>query len=130
MFSNLSRSCVLGWTSEHGMCRRIMLKSPCIKHLTRVRHTTPVRRRTTPMRRQTTPILADSSDRPTDHSHASRITPVRRQTTPILTDSSDKPTDHSRAQRSFQGRMRVTKLKTMLVKRQFRNFLLFLSPCT
>ncbi|KAM0012187.1 hypothetical protein Hdeb2414_s0055g00756431 [Helianthus debilis subsp. tardiflorus] len=29
---------------------------------------------------------------------------------------------HSRAQRSFQGRMRVTKLKTMLVKRQFRNF--------
>ncbi|MFS7965093.1 hypothetical protein Hanom_Chr08g00758031 [Helianthus anomalus] len=59
MFSNLSRSCVLGWTSEHGMRRRIMLKSPCIKHLTRVRQITPVRR-------QTTPILADSSDRSTD----------------------------------------------------------------
>ncbi|MFS7910764.1 hypothetical protein Hanom_Chr02g00110041 [Helianthus anomalus] len=30
MFSNLSRSCVRGRTSEHGMSWRIMLKSPCI----------------------------------------------------------------------------------------------------
>ncbi|MFS7910948.1 hypothetical protein Hanom_Chr02g00112191 [Helianthus anomalus] len=44
MFSNLSRSCVLGRTSEHGLRRRIMLKSPCSKHLTRVQQTTPVRR--------------------------------------------------------------------------------------
>ncbi|MFS7992362.1 hypothetical protein Hanom_Chr12g01081381 [Helianthus anomalus] len=55
MFSNLSRSCVRGRTSEHGMRRRIMLKSPCSKHLTRVLQTTPVRPRTTP-------ILADSSE--------------------------------------------------------------------
>ncbi|MFS7963455.1 hypothetical protein Hanom_Chr08g00738271 [Helianthus anomalus] len=51
MFSNLSRTCVLGWTSEHELRRRIMLKSPCIKHLTRVRQTTLVRRRTTPVLR-------------------------------------------------------------------------------
>ncbi|MFS7968972.1 hypothetical protein Hanom_Chr09g00803691 [Helianthus anomalus] len=55
MFLNMSRSCVRGRTSEHGMHRRIMLKSPCSKHLTRVRQTTPVRR-------QITPILADSSE--------------------------------------------------------------------
>ncbi|MFS7923377.1 hypothetical protein Hanom_Chr03g00260011 [Helianthus anomalus] len=78
MFSNLSRSCVLGWTSEHGMRRRITLKSPCIKHLTRVRQATPVRQRATPVRRQTTPILADSSDRSTDHSRGSRTTLVLR----------------------------------------------------
>ncbi|MFS7943378.1 hypothetical protein Hanom_Chr06g00499621 [Helianthus anomalus] len=56
MFSNLSRSCVRGRTSEHGMRRLIMLKSPCSKHLTRVRQTTPVRRRTTPVRPRTTPM--------------------------------------------------------------------------
>ncbi|MFS7972993.1 hypothetical protein Hanom_Chr09g00851341 [Helianthus anomalus] len=54
MFSNLSRSCVRGRTSEHGMRRRIMLKSPCSKHLTRVRRTPPVRRRTTPVCSRTT----------------------------------------------------------------------------
>ncbi|MFS7908715.1 hypothetical protein Hanom_Chr01g00086371 [Helianthus anomalus] len=42
MFSNLSRSCVRGRTSEHGMRRRIMLKSPCSKHLTRASRTTSI----------------------------------------------------------------------------------------
>ncbi|MFS7943381.1 hypothetical protein Hanom_Chr06g00499671 [Helianthus anomalus] len=65
MFSNLSRSCVRGRTSEHGMCRRIMLKSPCSKHLTR--HTCPT----------------DHSRASTDYSRASR-------TTPILSDSSEE----------------------------------------
>ncbi|MFS8001992.1 hypothetical protein Hanom_Chr13g01196881 [Helianthus anomalus] len=56
MFSNLSRSCIFGWTSEHGMRQRIMLKSSCIKHQTRVRKATPVRLRTTPVCRRTTPM--------------------------------------------------------------------------
>ncbi|MFS7985224.1 hypothetical protein Hanom_Chr11g00996011 [Helianthus anomalus] len=77
MFLNLSRSCVCGRTSEHGMCRRIMLNSPCSKHLTRVRQTTPVRPRTTPVRPRTTPVRRGPLPCVADHSRASRTTPVR-----------------------------------------------------
>ncbi|MFS7970491.1 hypothetical protein Hanom_Chr09g00821631 [Helianthus anomalus] len=71
MFSNLSRSCVHGRISEHGMRRRIMLKSPCSKHLTRVLQTTPVRRGPLPCVRGPLSCVAD-------HSRASLTTPVSR----------------------------------------------------
>ncbi|MFS7981283.1 hypothetical protein Hanom_Chr10g00949151 [Helianthus anomalus] len=77
MFSNLSRSCVRGRTSEHGMRRLIMLKSPCSKHLTRVLQTTPVRPRT-PVRRGPLPCVADRCRASADRSRALLTAPVRR----------------------------------------------------
>ncbi|MFS7981857.1 hypothetical protein Hanom_Chr10g00955941 [Helianthus anomalus] len=88
MFSNLSRSCVRGRTSEHGMRQRIMLKSPCSKHLTRVLQTNPMRPRTTPVRRGPLPCVRIPLPRVADHSRASADHSRASMTTSILDDSS------------------------------------------
>ncbi|MFS7917479.1 hypothetical protein Hanom_Chr03g00189531 [Helianthus anomalus] len=84
MFSNLSRSCIRGRTSEYAMRQRIMLKSPCSKHLTRVRQTTPVCRRTTPVRSRTTHVRPRTTHvRPRTTHVRPRTTHVRPRTTPM-----------------------------------------------